>query len=215
MALNWLVFFGDRLLRCLKLIFPLLSLNSWSRRCPAATWRSSQKLLHGAEFPRPESCATAASEPGCSGGGRGQCWPDGDAAASLAGPAAGGSLVSCGRLLDGTQRLSRHAAMPPDRLELGQPGPQVGTEATARGWTNQVAEGGEGTHEGRQVADVCLFIFIVKLAVKRKENQTQSPEQRSPVLSGTTEPFVSEAGKTVPLVLHVQELKTDMVAPVS
>lgn len=95
------------------------------RGCPAVARRPSQKLLHGAEFPRPEPGAAAAGEPGRGGGGRGQLWPDGGAAASLAGPAAGGPLVSRGRLLDGTQRLPSHAALSSHSLELGQPRPQV------------------------------------------------------------------------------------------
>ncbi|TMS15547.1 Xylosyltransferase 1 [Larimichthys crocea] len=88
-------------------------------------WRPTQKLLHGAEFPRPEPGAAAASEPGCCGGGRGQRWPDRGAAASLAGPTAGGPLVSGGHLLDGTQRLPRHAALSSHCVELCQPRPKV------------------------------------------------------------------------------------------
>ncbi|XP_076608009.1 xylosyltransferase 1-like isoform X2 [Chaetodon auriga] len=96
-----------------------------ARGRPAAARRPGQKLLHGAELPRPEPGAAAAGEPGRRGGGRGQRRPDGGAAASLAGPAAGGPLVGRGRLLAGAQRLSRHAALPSHGVELRQPRPQV------------------------------------------------------------------------------------------
>lgn len=115
-----------------------------SRGCPTVARRPAQKLLHGAEFPRPESGAAAASEPGCSRGGGGQCRPDRSGAAPVAGRAAGWPLVGSGRLLHWPQRLSRPAALPPHRLELAQPRPQVRTKTTATGWTDQVAvRGGE------------------------------------------------------------------------
>ena len=112
-----------------------------SRGRPAAAWRPAQKLLHGAEFPRPEPGAATSGEPGRGGGGGGQRWPDGGAAASLAGPAAGGPLVSRRRLLDGTQRLSRHAALRSHRVELSQPRPEVWTHPAQRRRTDQVADG--------------------------------------------------------------------------
>lgn len=137
---------------------PLSLSPPWSRGRPPVARRPGQKLLHGAEFPRPESGAAAASQPGRGGGGRGQRRPDWSAAAPVAGRAAGGPLVGGGRLLHGPQRLSRHAALPPHRLELGQPRPQVRTETATRGWTDQVAVRGGGGGDERLKTRPCLFI---------------------------------------------------------
>lgn len=126
--------------------FVLLLLDSRGRS--AAARRTSQELLHGAELPRPQPGPAAAGEPGRCRGGRGQRQSDGGAVASLAGRAAGGLLVRLRRLLDGPQRLSGHAALPPHRVELRQPRSKIRTEPAQRGRADKVAggrtEGGGG-----------------------------------------------------------------------